>query len=271
MAFESPLGNCPIIDDNNFGSFLQQAVQDPALGRGLIPRDFTLEPYCSNPFATALSLPPVDPDTYDERIEEQEKTQSSLTHLAKLKGVKVKNQSNTNYCWINAPTYCVELGRVAQGQKYISLSPASAGAPITNFQNRGGWGTKGVYWIVQHGLVPTSTWPDNAIDKKYNTSDNNAQRKFFQVDEWWDLKPRNIAELYTCLFYNVPVAIGLNWWGHEVTAVKVVKLAGTKNYGIMIANSWGTGWGDNGYGVLTGTKQVPDDAVAPSVVTGGNP
>lgn len=271
MAFQSNIGGMPVIDDKNFGLYVQEADVDPTKGRGLIPRDFTLEPYASHPFAGPLKLPLVDPATYDERIEEGEKTQSTLWHLSKLKGVKVKNQQSTNYCWINAPTFCVELMRVSQGLEYVSLSPASSGAKITNFRNVGGWGTKGVDWLCRNGAVPSASWPDNAIDKRYDTPANDALRARYKVTEWVDMKPRNMAEVYTCLLYNIPVAIGLNWWGHEITGIAMVKLAGSKNYGIKIANSWGTGWGENGYGVLSGSKQVPDDAIAPSVVTGGNP
>lgn len=270
MGFTSNIGNCPIIDDDNFGKYVDDADIDPEKGRGRIPRDYAKEPYASNPFAGPLKLPLIDPDDYDRRIREQEETKSSLYHLAKLKGWKVKNQARTNYCWINAPTACVELLRIKQGLDYVSLSPASAGAKITNFKNVGGWGTRGVEYVVDEGLVPTPNWPDNAIDRKYDTPENNALRARYQVDEWWDMRPRNMQELYTCLLNNVPVAIGLNWWGHEVTAIQMVKI-GNKTYAIRIANSWGETWGEDGYGILSGSKQVADDQVCPASVTGGNP
>jgi hypothetical protein len=88
----------------------------------------------------------------------------------------------------------------------------------------------------------------------------------YQVDEWDDL-PQTFDALATQVLLGFPVAIGLNWWSHEVTAVSLVKLDGSGRYGMMIDNSWGEGWGTKGRGVLTESKATPDDAVSPRLVT----
>lgn len=265
MSFESNIGSCPVIDDSNWQQALGDAIRDPNKGRGLIPRDFSAEPYGSIEYADAFPLPLIPESEWEDRMAEIERTKSSIVDVCDQVGLKVKNQQQTNYCWINAPTHCVEIMRVMQGQQHVELSPASVGAIIKGFRNVGGWGTEGTKKIASDGLVPSKLWPNNAIDRKYNTPEANAERVKYQVDEWWELKPRNLQELATCLLLNIPVAVGLNWWGHEVTFVKLVRKNG--QWGAMIDNSWGTTWGDNGRGVLLGSKAIPDDAIAPRLVT----
>ena len=255
----------PVIDDRSCLDVVKEAQTDTWKGRGLIPRDFEQEPFGSLPFAAPFNLPVIPREEWKERIAEKERTQSGLSHLCDLMGVEVKNQGRTNYCWINAPVHCVEIVRAQQGQPYVELSPASCGAIIKNFQNVGGWGTEGVRYLAEHGAVPTSLWPSNAIDRRYDTPEANAQRAKFQVDEWLELRPRSFEQLVTCVLLNIPVAIGLNWWRHEVTAIDAVVHDG--RVGILINNSWGKNWGRNGRSVLTESKATPDDAIAPKVVT----
>jgi hypothetical protein len=68
----------------------------------------------------------------------------------------------------------------------------------------------------------------------------------------------------TCLFLRIPVAVGYNWWSHEVCAVDPVRVS-AGNYGIRIRNSWGSSYGEDGFATLAGSKAIPDDAVAPRV------
>lgn len=165
-------------------------------------------------------------------------------------------------CWINAPVHCLEIIRAIQGQQYVELSPASVGAKIKNFQNEGGWGTEGLQYLVETGCVPSAQWPSNAIDRKYDKASNNALRDRYRVGEWLDLPAGNFDAVATCLLLRIPVAIGLNWWGHEVTAIDLVKLDGKGRYGALMDNSWGADYGDNGRVILTESKATPDDAVA---------
>lgn len=262
MADTIGVGSCLIIDDS-------VDVSHPDLNaglRGMKPRDWARFGYGAvagtAPFPAELII---QPDEYEDRVKKQEADQSSLEHIADAMGVPVKNQQQTNFCWVNAPTHCVELLRAKQGQPYVELSPASVGAVITDFSNIGGYGPEAVAKIASDGLVSASLWPVNAINKEYDTAAANSERPKYQLDAWWDLKPRTMLEVFSCLLRNIPVAVGLNWWGHEVTYIRVVK-----SNGIFVPkfdNSWGTSWGDNGRGILTGSKMIPDDCIAPRLAT----
>lgn len=198
---------------------------------------------------------------WQARIEENVKDKSQLSDICTQAGLVCKSQAQTQFCWANAPTYCTEVLRVIQNQKPISLSPASVAAPITGYKNVGGWGKTALEWIIANGIVPSSNWPDNAIERKYATPGNKEIATSYRVDEWYELEPRNLDQLISMLLMGFPVAVGYNFWSHEVSAIDPVWIDGT--VAVKIRNSWGMGWGDKGYAVLQGQKMLPDDCVSP--------
>lgn len=217
----------------------------------------------AEPFPDSLLIPRSE---WQSRIEEMEATKSRLSDLCDLANLLCKDQERTNYCWVNAPTYCMEVVRVRQGEKKIILSAASVGAQLTNYRNQGGWGKEALEHIAAKGIVPQDKWPMNAIDKRYATSENLAAALDFRCSEWWEIEPGNLDQYISCLLYRIPVAIGLSWWSHEVSAIDPVWKDG--EIAVRFRNSWGMSYGDRGYGILQGRKMMPDDAVAPRVAIG---
>ncbi len=224
------------------------------------PRDYAYGDVAS-PFPSDLLIPSSD---WQGMIQEMEERKTRLSDRIAQVGLPCKDQQQTNFCWINAPTHCVEIVRVKQNQKMVILSPASAGGPIKNFRNVGGWGKEGLEYIVENGLVPVENWPANAIDKRYYTEANKAIALNYRVVEWWELRPKTLAEVMSCLLRRIPIAVGYNWWSHEVSLVDPVWTNGAP--GGRLRNSWGMSWpkpGASGYSILQGSKLLPDDAVAP--------
>lgn len=253
-----------IINDENYQETVS-ATEDMAKGlrmelRG--PRDYEYDGFAT-PFPSDLL---VNPSDYQAIIQEQEEQKSRISDLVTLTGLPHKDQSSTNFCWINAPTHCVEIDFIQQNQRnadgsLIILSPASVGAKITNYRNVGGWGKDGLEGIVKWGLAPVNLWPANAIDRKYDTSSTQQVAKKFTVDEWFECVPRNKAQMISMLLRRKPGAAGLNWWSHEVTYCECVWIDG--EVAIRFRNSW-KGYGDNGFSILQGSKMLADDLVFPS-------
>lgn len=245
-----------IIDDNS--PELAIAVPDGmSTGyRGMFQSDASAAKYSALP-----DIYRVPSSEWQARITEMEETKTRVSDLIVLNKMKPKNQQSTNYCWIFAPTHLVEIKRRQQGQKHVDLSPASAGALIKNFKNVGGWGDEGLEWCVEKGLVPSEKWPDTAIDRRYATPENRALALNYRGIEWDRLKNNEIGETASSIFHRNAVAVGYNWWGHEVIVCDPVWLDGELAF--RCRNSWGDRPDyPNGFFVLRGRKMIPNDAVA---------
>jgi hypothetical protein len=235
---------------------------DPTRGTGLDLSLKTADGYgaTAKPFPQELLIPMSE---VQARVQERKELKIRHRDLATQGDLQCKDQGQTNYCWINAPTYCLEYVRLWQNQEKVYLSPASGGAPIKNFSNRGGWGLEALQWISDKGLVPVDKWPANAIDRRYYTEENRQLAMNYRSPEWVELEPRNMQQLFSLVLRGIPVAGGYNWWAHEVTNVDVDWVDGEAVP--VIRNSWGMGWKDMGYAILQGSKMYADDQVAPLV------
>lgn len=251
-----------IIGDDNFRDHCDVTVGGVAMARGWMPR----QDDDSGPFRSEFSLPLIPEVEWKERIEEQERTKTRPSDLMRRAGVPCKNQRSIPYCWIFAAVSAYEQMRVQQGERYVALSPASAGGPITGYRAVGGWSTRGLRWIGENGLIPTEKWPDTAIDRRYATPENEALRKSFTCPDWMEARPRNFHELISALLSGLPGACGYNWQSHATVCLDAVVLP-SGEVGTRSRNSWGADYGDDGFYVLSGNKKYADDAIFPTAVT----
>lgn len=260
--FTSDLSNDLVISDANVLAYAPPADRDGQL-RGRNPRDWAAHPLGFGAAVSTFDLPLIPREEWRERIEEMERTKTRISDLLDRVGSPCKNQQQTNYCWINAPVRVLEIERIKQNERLVILSPASAGARIKNFANVGGWGSEGLQFLAEKGACPVDIWPANAIDRRYLTQEAADAAMLYRPKEWKELRPRNIDELISALLHRRPVAVGYNWWGHEVTAIDPVVLP-SGLVSARIENSWGMEWpqaGAKGRAVLDQHKAIPDDAV----------
>jgi len=235
---------------------------DSSQGRGLRLERRGPENYeygkLATPFPDKLLIPRSD---WQAIIQEQEEQKTRISdHIIRIQ-LPYKDQSTTNFCWINAPTHCVEITYTQQSpKKPVILSPASVGCKITNYRNVGGWGKEGLEGIIKWGLVPVEYWPANAIDRKYDTVTNRKIALRYKVVQWYECIPRNLDQMVSLLLRRKAGAAGLNWWSHEVTYCECLWLDGA--IAIRFRNSW-KGYGNYGFSVLQGNKMMADDLVFP--------
>ena len=257
-----------IINDETIGK-LADILHPKEFGKGL---DLATRPNPGGLGYGALASVPFNPDwlvprhEWQARIEERQRREWQLSDRIRLAKLPAKQQGHTNLCWANAPTACVEVNRIVMNQPLVILSPASVAGPINGYRNEGGWGLSALKRLVSSGAVPVEHWPANAIDRKFGTEANWRIGQAYRCVKWCELEPGNLDQLISMLFRNIPVAVGLSWWGHEVYACDPQWVDGAIAY--RFRNSWGQ-WGttgepgQEGFSVLQGSKMNADDAVCP--------
>lgn len=204
-------------------------------------------------------------------IEKRKRAKASISNLISFPPL---DQDGTKFCWANGVVNLMRITRAQAGLPFVDLSPASVAGPIKGFRNVGGWGQEALQYIRETGCADVAHWPPNAISRTYLNDATKENYKLYQATEWAELEPRNFAQLVSCLLQDTPVAVGYNWWSHEVCATDVDYVNG--QYVVLIWNSWGN-WGEansrgiKGFGWLNRSKATPDDACciyAPTISTG---
>lgn len=127
------------------------------------------------------------------------------------------------------------------------LSPDSVAYPIEGTHDRGGYPGDACQQMHTGGACPMSAWPEGDLSPR----DANPDWKELALDNvlisW--IKVSTWDQQITLALHHIPVAIGLRWWGHLVCQLDPV-LTDRGDIAIGIDNSWGSSWGDNGYGIL---------------------
>jgi hypothetical protein len=259
-----------VYDDNNYRELLDQNDQTGPKKTGLLPRSqhSKYAKIGSVPgtrlFSSVLNIIP-RPE-WPARIKAMDDSASWPTDYCDF---ICRDQKQTLFCWANGPATCVDVVRRQIGLVHVETSGASVACKINGFSNQGGMGVDALQYFASTGGVASSLWPNAAISRQYDTSTTMADRSNRKALEWLELdtngsRTATFDQLATSIFLGHPVAVGYNWWGHEVTAVRIVQISAGV-YGVEIRNSWGTWgsknrWGFDGFSVLSESKGTPDDA-----------
>lgn len=151
----------------------------------------------------------------------------------------------------------MEIKYVLQGGKALTLSAFYGAARIKNGRNQGGSGIVAAEFANKYGVPLESFHPpkDWSVNKSPEAA---ANASLHQLKEWEDLDPDDKPLIWTYLCLDHPITVGIPAWGHEVTLSFLRVEDGRIKEGFD--NSWGTGYGVNGRGVLSGRMQDFDEA-----------
>ena len=239
----------PVINDSNYQQYIQAGA------RGYQGMFLSKQDKARAKTFGDLGIDLIPESDVDDIIDTMEKLGSDPLTLTKQLNLPCLDQNGTNYCWVNAPTHCLEYVRLCETGQVFSYSPASAGAPIKGFRNSGGWGSQALDYFKQNGVNETKDWPANAINRSYYTAENREKAKSHIALEYYVLE--SWQERISCIMSGIWTADGYDWWSHEVCGCWLVK----KSHDLIIRNSWGE-WGDRGFGTLAGSRKQAGDSVA---------
>lgn len=198
-----------------------------------------------------------------DRVKEREKRGRTLSSIIRKKRIPTSDQDGTNYCWTYGVVSAIVAKRAWRGLPYVEFSRESVAAPIKGYRNNGGWGREALEFISKYGIMPQELWPQHFYSSsKYRTEANLAVALNYRVLESEILPDWDFDALFCANLDDEAVAVGYDWWSHEVCAVDPVVI-GNNAFGVRIWNSWSDSYGDYGMAILSESKATPADAVIP--------
>lgn len=251
-----------IIDDDSAADVLFPAN----MGRGLVERNFNTDP--PEMFQPPSEMELIPKSEWSARIKEQEANKSRLSDILLRTGIPSMDQGPNGYCWGHSTVGAVQIIRAVNNLPYVPLSAYAVCAIIKRGKNEGGWCGLSAKFLREVGVPSQALWPQGSRDLSLDTPEMRADAaKHRVIEDWVDLarpaydQSLTFAQVATCLLNGVPCALDFNFWAHSVAGCDLVEVE-PGSFGIRIRNSWGDTWGDKGFGILRGSKALPDGAVA---------
>lgn len=241
--------------------------------KGCIPRDFAAQPLGS--LMRNVVFPLIPRSEWSARIKQMETTQSRLSDI-RMQGnngamIPSLDQGQWGYCWAHSTTNAETILRAKANMPYVPLSAFAIAATIKNGANEGGWGAQSMQFAQDRGIPSQKFWPQQSASLSHGTPECWADAAKHKITSGWvDLDQQQwdrsltFDQVITLLLSRIPVVGDFNWWGHSVCLLDAVETS-PGAFGVRIWNSWADSWGENGTGVLTGSKAIPDGATAPLV------
>lgn len=151
----------------------------------------------------------------------------------------VLDQGNVGSCATESTTQAVMITRELAGLPRVALNPWSIYQATSGGRDRGSSIDENLRHAREHGIASMAIWPRAKGWRKKLSEAAVEDAKKYRIEEFYDI--RNTDEFVSAILRGFPVVWGAR--GHALC--KVAHLSDAKGLDV---NSWGTDWGDKGFG-----------------------
>ena len=159
----------------------------------------------------------------------------------------VLNQGSVGSCAFESPCGGTMIARSIQGLEHVVLNPYFGYHTTSGGRDQGSSIDDNLAFMRQYGCASEAVWPRSKGWRTKPSEEAWADALYYRIEEFYDVT--SIDEMVSCLLYGFPVIYGSN--GHAVC--KVQHIDDSKGLDL---NSWGSDWGDGGFGVWASYRAV---------------
>lgn len=152
----------------------------------------------------------------------------------------VLDQDGGGSCASESSTEAEMVGRAYTGLPRVILNPWFVYNAVRYGRDGGSTIDDNLAFIREHGVAPESVWPRSKGWEATPSAEAKAAALDFRIEEFYDIE--TTRECVSALLLGHPVVYGAD--GHALC--KIEHLNDREG---LDCNSWGTSWGDGGFGV----------------------
>jgi hypothetical protein len=139
------------------------------------------------------------------------------------------------------------VAEVFSGQEFVELNPWFVYHTTSGGRDAGSSIDENLRFVRQYGIAPMSVWGRDKGWRQRPSDEAYDAALEHRIDEFYDIT--TVKEFVTALLLRMPVVWGAN--GHSV--LKVEHLNDREGLDL---NSWGSDWGDGGFGVWAPYRSI---------------
>lgn len=176
------------------------------------------------------------------------------------------DQNGYGQCWACGPCVAFRSASARQGGfvRLLSMNPLARDSGYRNWGSGGGDPSDSVETLCTKGTARCTLpngqplWPQDSSghSEKWDTSAAKADYDNNRVTVCIEIRSGSAGFLEFCsaIIQDIPLVCTWSWWNH-VTAANWLAVSSSGEIQVGIENSWGEDYGDNGFGLLAGSRK----------------